>query len=291
MTEKTLRLGDYNTLRIVRETPQGMYLDGGSPGEILLPSKYVTPEMKPETEVTVFLYLDQKERLVATTETPLAKVGDFAYLEVSWINKYGAFLKWGLLKDLFCPFREQKEKMKIGEKHLVYIYIDKQTYRIVASAKIEKFIEKTPPTYAPDTPVPLLIWTQTAMGYKAIIQNRWQGLLYKDHIYKDIRPGDQCTGYIQAVRPDGKIDLALQPTGRKQTEDFTMTLMQYLQEHDGYCDLDDSSDPELIKKRFAVSKKVYKKAIGALYKDRIIRIEQKGIRLAQNSTNNTPHSD
>lgn len=276
-----IKLGDYNNLTIVKEVDFGLYLDGGDEGEILLPKRYVPEGAKPGDELQVFIYLDNEERLVATTEHPLAKVGDFACLEVAWVNEYGAFLNWGLMKDLFCPFREQKKRMQIGESYVVHVHIDEDSYRIVASAKVERYFDERPPFYKHGQEVDLLVWQKTEMGFKVIIDNRYPGLVYEDQVFKRIHTGDRMKGYIATVRPDGKVDVTLQPTGRQQTLDFASQLLQYMKDNGGTCDLHDKSDSEGIKRRFQVSKKVFKRAVGDLYKQRLITISDNGLRLAE----------
>ncbi len=278
--EKIL-LGAFNRLTIVKEVDFGLYLDGGDEGEILLPRRYVPTTYKIGDEIDVFLYLDQDERLVATTEQPLAQVGDFAYLECSWVNEYGAFLNWGLMKDLFCPFREQKKRMEIGSSYIVYVTIDEESYRMMASAKVEHYLSKDKPPYKAGDEVQILVWQKTDLGFKAIIDNAYAGLIYRDQIFKYVHTGDRMKAYVANVRPDGKIDLTLQHTGRQQTIDFSETLLTYLHEHGGSCDLGDKSDAEEIKARFEVSKKVYKKAIGDLYRRRLITISDDGIHLVE----------
>ncbi|MDD7606405.1 MAG: S1-like domain-containing RNA-binding protein [Prevotellaceae bacterium] len=278
--EKIL-LGAFNRLTIVKEVDFGLYLDGGDEGEILLPRRYVPTTYKIGDEIDVFLYLDQDERLVATTEQPLAQVGDFAYLECSWVNEYGAFLNWGLMKDLFCPFREQKKRMEIGSSYIVYVTIDEESYRMMASAKVERYLSKDKPPYKAGDEVQILVWQKTDLGFKAIIDNAYAGLIYRDQIFKYVHTGDRMKAYVANVRPDGKIDLTLQHTGRQQTIDFSETLLTYLHEHGGSCDLGDKSDAEEIKARFEVSKKVYKKAIGDLYRRRLITISDDGIHLVE----------
>jgi len=276
-----IKLGDYNRLTIVKEVDFGMYLDGGDEGEILLPKRYVPENCKPGDELEVFLYLDQDERLIATTQQPLAKVGEFACLEVAWVNQYGAFLNWGLMKDLFCPFHEQKQRMEIGNRYVVAVFIDEESYRIAASAKVEHFFVTDFPPYQPGEKVDLLVWQTTDLGFKVIIDHAYPGLVYRSQVFKSIRIGDSLQGYIMGVRPDGKIDVSLQPHGRQQTTDFAETLLQYLKDHDGFCELGDKSDAQDIKHRFEVSKKVYKKAIGDLYRRRLITLEDAGIRLVE----------
>ena len=266
-------------MTIVKEVDFGLYLDGGDEGEILLPKRYVPEGVKPGDELEVFIYLDQDERPVATTEHPLCKVGDFAYLEVSWVNEYGAFLNWGLMKDLFCPFREQKKRMEIGEKYIVYVHIDEESYRIMATAKIEKYFAERHPFYNNGQEVDLLVWQKTDMGFKVIIDNCYPGLVYEDQVFRYVHTGDRLKGYIGTVRPDGKVDVTLQPTGRRQTLDFSDELLDYLQQHGGVCRYGDKSDAEDIKREFHVSKKVFKKAIGDLYKKCLIAISPEGLKL------------
>ena len=276
-----IQLGAFNRLTIAKEVDFGLYLDGGDEGEILLPRRYVPTTYKIGDEIDVFLYLDQDERLVATTEQPLAQVGDFAYLECSWVNEYGAFLNWGLMKDLFCPFREQKKRMEIGSSYIVYVTVDEESYRMMASAKVEHFLSKDKPPYKAGDEVQIIVWQKTDLGFKAIIDNAYAGLIYRDQIFKYVHTGDRMKAYVANVRPDGKIDLTLQHTGRQQTLDFSETLLTYLHEHGGTCDLGDKSDAEEIKARFEVSKKVYKKAIGDLYRRRLITISDGGIHLVE----------
>ena len=302
-----IKLGNYNTLRIVKRVDFGLYLDGGDEGEILLPKRYVTPQMNIGDDLDVFIYLDQDERPVATTEPPLAKVGEFAWLEVAWTNQYGAFLKWGPMKDLFCPFREQKQRMYVGKHYIVYVMEDLQSHRLMASAKVEKHLAPAQPSVTPSQPsvspsVPYaaevaqsslpyrhgdscdcLVWQKTDLGFKVIIDNRYQGQLYDNQIFRPLHTGDRMTAFIDHVRQDGKIDVTLQATGHQHTLDFAELLLRYLLENGGHCDLGDKSDAELIYDRFKVSKKAYKKAIGDLYRRRLITITDEGIQLADNN--------
>ena len=208
-------------------------------------------------------------------------MGDFAYLEVKWVNEYGAFLGWGLMKDIFCPFREQKKRMVLGNSYIVHIHIDEESYRIVASAKIERYLNEDHPHYKHGDEVDLLIWQKTDLGFKVIIDNQYPGLLYQDQIFQYIHTGDKMKGYIGRVRPDGKIDVTLQKTGIQQTADFAEALYQYLLDNDGECNLGDKSEADDIYERFHVSKKVYKRAVGDLYKKRLITVSPMSIRLAE----------
>ena len=222
---------------------------------------------------------------MATTETPYAKVGEFVSLEVAWVNQFGAFLNWGLMKDLFCPFREQKKRMEQGQRHIVYIKVDEDSYRLMATAKVEKYLT-TPiitdlPLLQHGAEVDILVWQKTDLGFKVIVNNKFQGLIFENQIFQPLHSGLKLKAYVDHVRQDGKIDIVLQPTGRQQTLDFAETLLRYLYENDGYCNLGDKSPAELIYDRFQVSKKAYKKAVGDLYKRRLITIEPDGIRLVK----------
>lgn len=274
-----IRLGDYNRMTVVKTVDFGVYLDGGEEGEVLLPARYVPDGCKEGDELEVFVYLDNEERLVATTQTPLAKVGDFACLEVSWVNEYGAFLNWGLMKDLFCPFREQKMKMEKGKRYIVHVHIDHESHRIVASAKVERYFDPSFPPYRYGDEVSLLVWQKTDLGFKVIVDNRYAGLVYSNQIFREIRTGDRMKGYIEAVREDGKIDVMLQPTGWRMTKETADVLLNYLETHQGVCRLTDKSPAEDIYQAFQVSKKSYKKAVGDLYKRRLITIEEDCIKL------------
>lgn len=272
-----MKLGDYNTLTVVKKVDFGLYLDGGKAGEILLPQRYVPEDANIGDELEVFIYLDQDERVIATTEKPLAKVGEFAYLEVSWVNEYGAFLNWGLMKDLFCPFREQKMRMELGKSYIVYVYIDEDSYRIVASAKVDKFLD-APHGLKRGQEVDLLIWQKTDLGFKAIAKSQAENaksfgcLIYDSQVFSNIHTGDRLVGYIQNIRPDGKVDVSLQKTGRQQTLDFSDTLLEYIRAHAGVCPYGDKSEAEDIYREFGVSKKVFKKAVGDLYKKKLITV-------------------
>lgn len=286
---KEIRLGEYNLLRVKEEALRegfgevfGMYLDAGREGEILMPQKYVPEGTKPGDEIECFVYLDQDERPIATTEKPLALVGDFAYLTCSWVNEYGAFLNWGLTKDIFCPFREQKKRMEIGDSFIVHIHIDEDSYRIVASAKIEHYLKEIDDTceLKRGSEIDILIWQKTELGFKVIVNNSYPGLIYEDQVFKYIHTGDRMKAYVSNMRPDGKIDISLQPLGIAAVEDFSTTLLNYMKDNDGHCTVNDKSDPEEIKRQFHVSKKIFKKAIGDLYKKKMITLADDGLHLA-----------
>lgn len=275
------KLGDYNTLTITRFTESGAYLDGGDGLQILMPKQYTTSAMHPGTEVKVFVYLDQQNRPVATTETPLCKVGDFAYLEVSWLNEYGAFLNWGLLKDLFVPFSQQRVKMVKGHSYVVYVYIDERSGRITASSRIGQFLSHDKPELKEKQEVSILVHRRTELGYKAIIlDTKTEGLLYKDEVFRNLNIGDHLMAYVHRIRPDDKVDLSLQLGGRAHVEDFAVTLLHSLRDKPNhFVPLTDSSAPDEIYDYYGVSKKTFKRAVGALYKERLIVLEDEGIRL------------
>ena len=276
-----IELGKYNQLEVVKEVDFGLYLDGGDDGEILLPSRYVPEGTKVGDMLNVFIYLDNEERLVATTLDPYAQVGQFAYLEVAWVNQYGAFLNWGLMKDLFVPFREQKLKMQVGRKYIVHVHLDEESYRIMASAKVEHFLSDEKPEYNAGEEVDILIWQRTDLGYKAIIDNKFSGLLHENEIFQPISVGMQMKAFIKQVREDGKIDLELQQGGMKKVKDFSDTLLAYIKEQRGFIRFTDKSDAEQIYNTFGVSKKTFKKAVGDLYKQRLIVLEPNGIYLVR----------
>lgn len=288
MREKdSLQIGRTCTLKINRQVDFGFYLDGGEQyGEILLPNGEIRPDidMHLGDTIEVFLYLDQQERIVATTHMPLAQVGDFAYLEVAWINNFGAFLHWGPLKDLFVPFREQKMKMQKGHSYIVHVHLDPETYRIMASAKVERYLSDEFPPYHSGDPVDLLVWQKTDLGMKAIVDGQYSGLLYDSQMFRSLHTGDRVRGYIRQVREDGKIDLALQCPGQQGVLDFSSQLLRHLEMNGGQSPMGDKSPAEEIYAVFGVSKKVFKKAVGDLYRKRLIEISENGIQLTDRHT-------
>ncbi len=276
-----IRLGRFNQLEVLREVDFGVYLDGKDDGDILLPKKEVPADTHEGDWLNVFVYLDQEERLVASTLTPVVQVGDFAYLEVAWVNEYGAFLKWGLLKDLFCPFREQNGKMQQGKRYVIRCYEDEQTHRIAASARINRFLSKEMPPYSPGDEVNLFFWQITDLGYKVVVDGKYSGLVYRDEVFRAVHAGDKMPGYVKLVREDGKIDIALQPSGRANVVSFADKFLQYLQAHDGHSTFHDKSSADEIAEEFGVSKKTFKKGVGELYKKRFIKLTDNGIDLVK----------
>lgn len=274
-----VNIGRYNTLRVIKEVDFGVYLDGESEGEILMPVRYVPANCQVGDFVDVFLYLDSEDRPIATTEQPFAQVGEFAMLRVQSVNKIGTFLDWGIMKDLLVPFREQKVTMTEGRSYLVYIYVDEETRRIVASAKLNKFLDKTLPDYEVGQEVDLVIESETDLGYKAIVNNRHWGILYENEVFEQLAKGLKVKGYIKKIRTDHKIDLSLHPLGYEKVDPLSQMILDELKKMGGYIAVSDKSDAEEVYRVFGISKKSFKQAIGALYKKRLITISPDGIRL------------
>ena len=272
-------IGKFNTLPVIALTDNGAYLDAGELGEILLPNRYLPENCQLDDQMKAFIYLDSADRLVATTETPLAQVEEFASLKVVQVNKIGAFLDWGLPKDLLVPFNQQHTKMEVGKYYLVRIYLDQTTERLAASSKLDKFIDIYPAEYQEGEKVDLIIATKTDLGFKAIINNHHWGLLYDNEIFQNLRTGKKVTGFIKQIRQDGRVDLILTRGGMAKVSDFTDKLLSHLAKNNGYCSLHDKSTPEQIKKVLGVSKKTFKSTVGNLLKKDIITIEKNGIRL------------
>ena len=282
-----IQIGRINTLRLTKRVDFGYYLDGGPVcGEILLPNGEVPEgvEFTHPQDVDVLIYLDQDERLVATMHRPLAQVGDFACLEVAWVNNVGAFLHWGPKKDLFVPFREQKMKMVKGQRYIVHIHLDDESKRIMASAKIEKWLTPTPDNLRVGMKVDCLVWQKTDIGFKAIILPGFShdqgavGVIYDNQIFRPLFAGNRISAYINKVRPDGKVDLALE-RGRAATDDFSDTLLHYLEGHGPTILYSDKTPAQDIYTEFGVSKKLFKRAIGDLYRRRLISIGEDSISL------------
>lgn len=272
-----VNVGKFNSLKVLRKTEIGLFLDGGDEGDILLPLRYVPESCKVGSTVEVFIYFDSEDRIIATTEIPYAIVGEFAYLKVVSVNAVGAFLDWGLSKDVLVPFREQKLTMEEGKRYIVFIYIDAETNRIAASAKLKQFLNHDPINYIPGDEVDLMIISQSELGYKAVINNRHEGILYENEVFKKLKPGQKIKGYVRKVREDGKIDLRLQKDGYETVDQVKMSIMSILEEYGGSIDISDKSPAEEIYNIFGISKKVFKKAIGSLYKSHLISLSDSGI--------------
>ncbi|MEI6313137.1 MAG: S1-like domain-containing RNA-binding protein [Bacteroidota bacterium] len=273
-----IEIGKYNTLQVDKLVDFGLYLTDGE-SAILLPKKWVLRDMLPGKEVKVFVYKDNEERPIATTMTPYAEVGQFAFLKVKEINDFGAFLDWGIEKDIFVPFREQGIDMQVGRSYTVFLYIDSITERVTASAKLQKFLSKEEYDFIEHDAVDILVAKKTDLGYEAIINNQFKGLLYDNEIFEPIRVGETRRAYVKKIRPDGKIDLNLQGKGFGISADARDILLEKLRANNGFLALHDGSDPEQIQAVMNMSKKAFKKAVGGLYKDKLIEITDKGIQL------------
>jgi hypothetical protein len=276
-----VKVGQTHQLEVIKSLDFGFFLDAKELGEVLLPGKYAPNDLKVGALIYVFLYLDSEDRPIATTQNPKAKVGEFAYLKAVARTHVGAFLDWGLEKDVLVPFAEQHRPMEVDTSYLVYLYLDKNDGRIVASSKIDKFLDdETPHDFTPQQQVDLIIANSTDLGFKAIINNSHWGVLYKNDVFQTLSFGQSKKGFIKRIREDGKIDLSLQ--GGKETRDkYTKIILNYLEKQDGFAPVHDKSRPEIIADIFGMSKGAFKKAIGGLYKQRIITIEKDGIRLVE----------
>jgi predicted RNA-binding protein (virulence factor B family) len=271
--------GKMNTLMVVKKVDIGVYLDGENLGRILLPQRVVPPNCVVGGMVEVFIHYDQEDRLIATTRRPLALPGTFAYLKVVKLSSLGAMLDWGLTNLLLAPTREQKQMMEEGKSYLVRVILDDQKKRIIASSRLDQFLDQLPVDYEAGQEVELLIGPHTDLGYKAIVNDAHWGVLYENEVFQALKKGDRLPGYIKKVREDRKIDLCLQKPGYEKVDDLAERILGQLKEHGGFMPVNDKTAPELIYRWFGVSKKSYKKAIGALYKKKIIVIEGEGIRL------------
>ena len=277
-------LGRINTLAVVRDTPQGLYLDGEALGEVLLPGRLVPRGLRVGGQIEVFLHRDSEDRLVATTERPKACVGEFACMRVKDLHeRAGAFLDWGLAKDLLLPYREQRPKVRLGDDVVVAVILDPDTDRIIATTYLSRHLSKEPARYAPGDAVDLLVCGETDLGYNAIVDGRFRGLLYHTNLAGPLRHGARTRGFVKSVREDGKIDLSLDEAGYARVHPLAERILAELERVGGRLNLDDDSDPEAIRDRFGVSKKAFKQALGSLYRARRIAFLSPGIQLVQQS--------
>ena len=278
-------LGKRNTLGIIRESQPGLYLDGGELGEILLPGRYIPAGLVPKQKLDVFVYRDSEDRLVATTEKPHAMVGEFGYMQVKSVNpQIGAFLDWGLAKDLLVPFREQEFPLRAGDWVAVYVGLDVKSNRIIASTRLNRHLNRDTPAYRDGQPVNILIASKTPLGYNAIVDNAHFGLLYKSQLAYALKLGLRLKGFVRTVRPNGIIDLSLDAVGYKRVAPLTDLIVAALKLSGGKLAFDDDSSPVVIRQNFGVSKKAFKQALGKLYKTRRIAFTKPGIELLENST-------
>ncbi|MBU3821470.1 GntR family transcriptional regulator [Flavobacteriaceae bacterium XHP0103] len=274
-----IQLGRINTLEILRESDHGIYLVDAENEEVLLPNRYVPKEFKIWDKLDVFVYLDNEERPVATTDRPYIELGDFALLRCNQVTEYGAFLDWGLVKELFCPFKEQAFKMKPGGWYLVYCYLDVKTNRLAASSKTNSFLDNKELTVNEFDEVDLIVSHPSELGMNVIVNKKHTGLIFKDDIYTDLSIGDKLKGIVKKIRPGNKLDITLRQIGYRSIEPNAQRILNELQDNDGFLNLNDKSDPEAIKQELQMSKKNFKKAVGSLYKQRLIEIKDDGIYL------------
>ncbi len=273
-----IKIGEYQVLTINREMPQGFYLIDDEDNEVLFPRKYITDEMDIDDEIKVFVYCDSSDLEVATTETPVFTVGQFAALHVFDVSEHGAFCDWGVNKQLFIPFRNQAYKLKPKTTHIVYMYLDELTERLVGTTKLNGILESTSDgNLKTGQKVSLLVSAITDLGYKAIIDQMYVGMIYKNETHRLLNIGEQLDGYIKPIRPDGKIDISIDSIGHQNIEPNAQMILEKLDKGGGFLPFTDKSDPEHIRKTFGISKKLFKKAIGALYKQKIIKLEKEGI--------------
>ena len=276
-----VNIGQINTLVVLKKVDFGVYLDGNELGEILLPERYVPAGCKLRDEIDVFIYLDSEDLLIATTQTPKAMVGECAYLRVIEVNAVGAFLDWGLPKDLLVPYGEQQKPMEVGQSYVVKLYIDEASDRIAASSRLNKFVVDTSPYFKPQQLVELLICERTELGYKAVVNQGVIGLLFNSDVVKPVSYGDTLQGYVKQVREDNKLDLCLQLVTREALDALSQEILAFIEAEGGVTTLTDKSAPEDIAKQFGVSKSSYKKALGKLYQKRIVLIEKKTVSLVK----------
>ena len=274
-----MKLGKKNKLRIDRLRPPGAYLEDESGNEVLLPTKYLLDDHKVGSEVSVFVYKDSEDRIIATTLEPNIKLDEFGYLKVKDVNAYGAFLDWGIEKDLMVPFREQIGKMEKGKSYLVYVLMDPKTERLLATQKINKFLEKEIDHLEVNEEVDLLIGDPTDLGINVIVNQKHKGLLFHNEIFEDLLIGDRTKGYIKNLREDGKLDVTLRKAGIENLEEGAEKILTHLKENEGFLSLTDKSTPEEIQFELQMSKKNFKRSLGILYKKRMISLEKDGIRL------------
>ena len=275
-----MELGKFNLLTILRASEPGLYLVDDNDDEVLLPNAYVTEEMKIGDELDVFLYKDSDDRLVATTLTPYVQLEEFAFLKVKEVNRFGAFLDWGLPKDLLVPFAEQLIKMEEGKSYLIFLIVDEESQRLIGSAKVNEFVYTDKIELKPGEKVDLLLYKMTDLGMHAIVNNNYHGLIFHSDLHKKIYPGDKISAYVKQVREDGKIDLSLNPIGFTNSIDkFSQIIIDTLNENSGFMNLTDKTSPEIIKEMLGMSKKAFKNAIGNLYKQKLIEISDEGIKL------------
>jgi predicted RNA-binding protein (virulence factor B family) len=279
-----MEIGRFNRLKVLKTVDFGVYLNGKELGEILLPKRYISTPLNEGDEVDAFIYTDSEDRLVATTQKPMAQEGDFAALQVVALTKVGAFMDWGLPKDLFIPFAEQQTAMQEGETHVVYVTIDPSSNRLYGSSRLDNFTYKADETCENGQEVHALVVKSTDLGFKCIVNNMFQGMLFANEVFRPLKTGDRLDCFIKAVREDGKLDLSLHPQGYTRIDPIAETLLREMRKRNGFLPLHDKSAPEEVYAILGISKKAFKQAVGNLYKQKIIALEDKGIRLLRKGT-------
>jgi len=274
-----INIGQYNKLKILRETSVGLFLGSNDGEDILLPNKYVPENFDIGDEIEVFCYLDHDERPVATTLKPYITLNHFSLLQVKEVNQIGAFLDWGLEKHLFVPFREQARKMEAGKRYLVYMYLDEETERLVGSSKTNRFIDNSELTVHETEEVNLIISRYTDLGVEVIINEKHKGLIYNNELFRKVNLGEKLIGYIKKIRPGNKLDISLQQSGYKNIEPSAEKILDVLRSQNGFLRLNDKSNPDEITDLLQMSKKTFKKALGNLYKQKLVVIKEDGIYL------------
>jgi predicted RNA-binding protein (virulence factor B family) len=275
-----IQIGKMNTLSVKSMDGDGIHLDGGDSGDVLLKGKYGSQKLQVDDQIDVFVYVDREQHLLATTHKPYVMVGEFAKLRVAATSTAGAFLGWGLEDDLFVSKSEQQNSMRKGKSYAVYVFLSEKTKRITASSKLDKFLDQQPPEYAEGQEVDLLVYAETDLGYSAVVNSSHVGMIYENEVFQKLAIGQRLRGYIKKVRDDLKIDLRLQQAGYEKVDDISQTIFNTIKGCGGMVAVTDKSPPEDIYALFGVSKKVFKKAIGALYKKKLIIIDNDGIKLA-----------
>lgn len=276
-----IKIGEYNHLEILREREPGLFLGDDEDNEVLLPNRYKPETYKIYDKLEVFVYLDNEERLVAVTDRPFITKGEFALLRCNAVTNVGAFLDWGMLKELFCPFKEQASKMRVGDWYLVYCYLDDDTNRLVASSKTNGFLDNRELTVQQFDEVDLIVSHPSDIGMNVIVNKKHLGLIYSDNIFGDLSVGDKLKGIVQKVRPGNKLDISLGQIGYRNIEPNAQQILNELDDNSGFLKLTDKSNPEMIKSMLQMSKKSFKKAIGSLYKQRLIELKEDGIYLSK----------
>lgn len=270
-------IGEKNRLTTVRFTQPGAFLEDDEGNDVLLPTKYIPNDLKVDDPIDVFIYKDSEDRIIATTLIPYLYVNEFAFLKVKDATRFGAFLDWGIEKDLLVPFREQIGKMQLGKSYLIYLYLDAKTERLAATQKVQSKFETEDILLEEGDEVNLLVAEETELGMNVVIENKYRGLVYSSEIFTDLLSGDRVKGYVKTIRPDKKIDISLQKIGLENLEEGAERILGILSSNDGFLELTDKSSPDEIQSQLQMSKKNFKRSLGILYKKKLVNLTKKGI--------------